>query len=88
MTKYYVKSIALAAFLMAKGLPLIEVEKTDRMHLFWFENTQTLHECIDEFYSNEILRGFLKAQIKLKKIVFPKSTTHMEGDPDCLISKI
>jgi len=76
LNKYFIKSIPLASWLVANDFELLSTEKNQSgKHLFWFEESRELHDSIDSYFKQETLQRFLKAQIKIKKIVFPKPAT-------------
>ncbi len=62
--------MGLAAWLIANDIEMLSAEKTDKgYHLFWFNNNQELHECIDKYYKQDILQKYIQANIKLKKLI-------------------
>ena len=72
MKNYYITNLYCAAFLLSKGLQPTNIvrNKEGKKRLIFFENTEELHNRIDEFYKNSYLSDYVRNVIEIKNLMY------------------
>lgn len=66
---YYTQSTNLAAFLVMNGHEIVGKRKVKNVTTLYFKKSDTLHDCVREYNSDDNLKKFIAAFKTVKEIL-------------------
>ena len=77
-TEFYIKSYWAAAWLYSHNIKPNKITLTPKgRRLFFYDNTDEINDCIQEFYDNQEYQSYVRACSELKTEMF-KATARAE----------